>query len=343
MVSGFPFVAVAVFHHGHISLTHFVATRIKSTAPRQEMGTTVAETKAELRRRGVKFSSKLRKQELLDPLQANWDLPVLPGGEDIQPKKSAKSKERKLKNWKSNEPVRRLLYFEFKEGNLPLDPHEMGPAEVFCKFHNAPELEGIEYDEVFVQRLKSLREQISKEEPLLKWNEHHPARSLLFNELENGEIPVDAEEMGPAQVWCKYAGTKEFKMRGMKFNDTFKRRLVALRKLVARDKCRARDDLQQLIGALNDHPPPIHNHRGEPQWNGSKAQSLLKEAVDRGHHIEMEPSELRRTKPEFMECALNTFRWHIHQEVKTRKCLHTLEYDAEQKLRKHLGKMTIKN
>lgn len=128
----------------------------------------------------------------------------------------------------------------------------------------------------------------------------------------------------------------------MKFNDTFKRRIAALRKHVGKDQGRGKEDLQDLLRALKNFPPPTPNHRGEPQCNGSEAQKLLKEAVDRDDHMRMEPQELRRTKPQFLEFALNTFRWKIHQEVKTRKYLYTLKPDAEQKLRKHLGKSISK-
>lgn len=76
-----------------------------------------------------------------------------------------------------------LLYFELKEGNIHLDPNEMGPELVYCKYLESPELEGIPFDDMFKERLKSLREHVMKEEPLLKWNECHPARALLFSEM----------------------------------------------------------------------------------------------------------------------------------------------------------------
>ena len=192
----------------------------------------------------------------------------------------------------------------------------------------------------FIQCLKSLRGHLAKQEPLLKWNEWHPARNLLFSELEAGLIPLDIKQMGPDEVWEKYSNTAEFKLRGMKFGDTFKRRLAALRTLVNRDKKRAGEDLQELLKAIQNHPPPINNHRGEPQWNGSRAQELLKEDVEAGEHTRKLPMELWGKRPEYKPYK-KIFKDKIYQEVKTRKYLHTLKHDAEQKLRKNLKKLNL--
>ena len=298
---------------------------------------TVAEIKAELRGRGISFLSKQKKAELVQLLVSNQDRPLDPSKMVQQPKQAKKPSG----HWKSGQPIRKLLYFEFKEGNIPLDPNEMGPAEVFCRYSGAPEFEDVDYNDMFVQRLRTLRQQIMREEPLLKWNEYHPARALIMDELAAGSIPLDTQQMGPAEVWSNYAHTAQFKMRGMKFGETFKRRLAALRKQVGRDKNRAEEDHLEVLKAIKLHPAPSHNHRGEPQWSGSKAQQLLKEAIDRGDHFEKSPAELRNSDPAFKEFMLNTFRWKIHQETRTRKYLHTLKHDAEQKLRKNLKKMTI--
>ena len=295
---------------------------------------TVAEIKAELKRRNVYFHSKSKKQELLALLAEALGLPV--------PLTTSKSNRKKNKNgyWRQDHPIRKLLYFEFKEGNIPLDPNEMGPAEIYCQYHNTDEFAGVDYDEMFIERLKSLRAHVLKEEPLLKWNESHPARQLIYDEIAAGNIPLEAQQMTGAEVWSQYADTVEFKMRGMKYGETFNRRLAALRKLVKKDKSRAIADTEAVAIAIRNHPPPTHNVRGEPQWNGSKAQQLLKEDITAGKHLEMSPLDLRMTRPEYQAFLRDTIRWKIHQEVKTRKYLHTLKHDAEQKLRKNLKMST---
>lgn len=301
----------------------------------------VAEIKAELRSCNVHFPSKLLKQALLDLLATSLHLPIIPesektGGQTTQ----NNNKKKRLHCWKKDHPARKLLYFDFKEGNIPLDANEMGPAEIHCKCSETTEFEGIECDDAFIQRLKSLRSHIMKEEPLLKWNEQHPARQLMFDEIAAERIPLDGELMGTAEVWSNYAATAEFKMRGMKCGDTFKRRLAALRKLIKRDKNRSAHDKLEVAKAIKNHPPPSHNHRGEPQWNGSEAQQLLKDAIEEGKHLLEKPEQLRLAKPQFQAFGKDTFRWKIQQELKTKKCLHALKHDAEQKLRKNLKKMS---
>jgi len=308
----------------------------------------VADLKLELLRRKVCFPSKTRKQGLLDLLQASLHLPTLAESGRQQPKGSKKgpnTEKQTQTHWKTDHPVRKLLCFEFKEGNVPLDPNEMGPAEIFCTYTDNTEFEGIEHNDAFIKRLKALRLHVMKEEPLLKWTELHPARKLLFDELTSGVIPLDAEQMSAAEVWCRCSAQSQFKMRGMKHNETFKRRLAALRKLIKKDKNRATEDKIEVARAIRNHMPPALNHRGEPQWNGSKAQELLKEDIANNKHLvpNFKPSELRMQadRPEHRECSMETFRWKIQQEVRTNKHLHTLKHDAEQKLRKNLKKMSI--
>lgn len=126
-------------------------------------------------------------------------------------------------------------------------------------------------------------------------------------------------------------------MDGMEYDDTFTSRLLGLRFQVKRDKGRAIDDEKALKVALQNHPPPCNNHRGEPQWNGSEAQLLLKEAMDLGKHLAMRPSDLRMTKPQFQAFSKDTFRWKVRQELRTKKYLHTLKHQAEEKLRAHMA------
>lgn len=172
---------------------------------------TVSDLKVELKRRAVPFKSKLRMKELLDLLTASLHLPVVVADCDAQATQKA-SKSNKLKNWKNNDPVRRLPYVELQERNIPLDPNEMGPAQIYSKCHGTVEFEGVQYDDLFIHRLKNLRQQVMKEEPLLKWNENHPGRALLLDELAEGRIPLSTKTMGPAQVWSNYCDTPQFKM-----------------------------------------------------------------------------------------------------------------------------------
>ncbi|CAB9521120.1 hypothetical protein SEMRO_1166_G248240.1 [Seminavis robusta] len=262
--------------------------------------------------------------------------------------------------WDENHPARILLCKEIKEGRIPMDSSEMGPAEVYYKYHDTVEfqVEGMEYNSTFTSRLRRLREQIKrgqgkaekgtktkkkKKEISLTWNENHPARILLYKEIAEGRIPLNEQEMGPAEVWCTYHNTLEFQMDGMEFNGNFATRLSSLRAIVKRDQGRAASDRKALEKAMKNHPVPELNHRGEPQWNGSLAQALLQQDMVEGKHETIRPSELWETRPEYKEAfsRKNDFRWKIRQEIRTKKYLYTLEYRAEEKLRKNLKKEGI--
>ena len=71
--------------------------------------------------------------------------------------------------------------------------------------------------------------------------------------------------------------------------------------------------------AKANHPTPAFNCRGEPQWNGSEAQKLLKALVSEGKHMGEEPKKLHAAKPEFEVHSLQTFRDHICQEERRLK------------------------
>ena len=162
----------------------------------------------------------------------------------------------------------------------------------------------------------------------LLW-QHHPVRQLLLNALINKEIPTDYKLMGPLDVWNKYCDLDMFE--GMEYDATFKRRLLSLRKQVQEGTQRAEADLISFNVAKKNHPPPQHNHRGEPQWSGSEAQRLLKMDMDNKRHFDLKPEHLWNSRPEYGKFDLSTFRDHLWQEHKTRKYLYTLKLRTQQK------------
>ena len=158
------------------------------------------------------------------------------------------------------------------------------------------------------------------------WNEEHPTRLLLYDALVLGEIPLSYTEMGPKAIYDKYSHMKEFE--GIEYDKNFTTRLLSLRQIVARDKTRATQDRDALKIAMANHPVPEYNHRGEPQWNGSKAQKRLAELIDAGEYPTHSPSELWKSDGLFKDFGLNTFRWKIHQYIRTKKYLQSLKVAA---------------
>ena len=156
----------------------------------------------------------------------------------------------------------------------------------------------------------------------LPWK-HHPLKRFLFDKFVSGEIPTDYKKAGPADIWNRYCDEDAFE--GMKYNAAFKRRLLNLQKDIAEGKTRADADLNAFNIAKKNYPPPICNHRGEPQWNGSAAQAQLKRDMEDNLHFTYKPEDLWELRHCYQEFNLTTFRSHIHQADRTRKYLDTLK------------------
>ena len=114
-------------------------------------------------------------------------------------------------------------------------------------------------------------------------------------------------------VWSAHCeGHAEFAR--MECDAAFERRLGTVRDDYLKKKERCETDLQAYLAARKNHPTPALNSRGEPQWNGSEAQELLKGIVERKEHADVAPAALWQSKPAFKVYTLQTFRDHIYQE-----------------------------
>ena len=157
----------------------------------------------------------------------------------------------------------------------------------------------------------------------------HPAKHFLKKLFRDKTIPVEYSKNkwgGPKRVWndhCK--GHPAFKR--MKYNDTFTRRLRDVRDDQKLKVSRASEDKKAFENFRKLCPEESHNHRGEPRWEGSRAQELLREDIDAGLHKDLEPNVFHAQRPEYMEFKLGTFRDHIYQEKKLRRYLNWLEQE----------------
>ena len=92
---------------------------------------------------------------------------------------------------------------------------------------------------------------------------------------------------------------------------------------------RCEKDHQAYLIAKQNHPTPEFNCRGEPQWNGSAAQVLLKELVEKGEHKGVEPKILWSSREEYQMYSLKTFCDHIYQEERLLKFFSELSQHVE--------------
>jgi hypothetical protein len=84
-------------------------------------------------------------------------------------------------------------------------------------------------------------------------------------------------------------------------------------------KGRAAEEAALLAHHKQHFPALTHNHRGDPRWQGSEAERLLKVDVSEKKNKEMHPQVLRGTRNEYQDYSLEVFRKHIHQEVRDQK------------------------
>ena len=156
-------------------------------------------------------------------------------------------------------------------------------------------------------------------EPEISWLDSQ-ARALLMQDIIDGVVPPEPDNSMPTQTI--FTSRPEYASYGYA---NFSSRLSSLRKIVARDKTRADDDLEAFLKYKANNIIHTHNARGYPEWDGSDAQKQLKEDISNGLHDEMQPIELWCFREEYDDFPLKVFRDHIYQEVRTRKFYHTLK------------------
>lgn len=159
-------------------------------------------------------------------------------------------------------------------------------------------------------KTKTTTEKVEEGEP---WK-GSKAKELLQEDLVSGKIPLDATEMGPQVVYCQR--TEFADIEYTKFRD----RLRDLRKKIKQENAFASYDAAALARDRKIYPKAEHNHRGEPRWEGSEAERLLRLDMDEGKHKIMKPIKLYHSRSEYNEnYPLTVFRKHIGQEEQLRK------------------------
>ena len=152
-----------------------------------------------------------------------------------------------------------------------------------------------------------------KKDPEKKWITC-TTKKILFEDIVSGFIP---DEMHWEEA---YDRREEYKVTTKRL---FKGRLDRLRADIRKKQAFAASDSAALANDRLLHPVPTHNHRGEPRWEGSEAQRLLRQDIDLGNHLDLMPRDLFMSEPDYYDnYPLEVFRKHIEQEVKLRKFLH---------------------
>ena len=148
-------------------------------------------------------------------------------------------------------------------------------------------------------------------------------RKLLFADIRSGAIPATmhwqiAYKRRPEFV----VGTKA-DPTAEKAESLFEDRLKSARNILAAKDARAAEELALLRADRLIHPVPTTNHRGEPHWEGSEAQKLLKKDVAERKHEGMLPAQYYASRPQYKAWGFSaaTIKGHVEQEVRLRKFL----------------------
>jgi hypothetical protein len=143
------------------------------------------------------------------------------------------------------------------------------------------------------------------------------ALECLQRLVASGEIDAI---LTPKQVWDRFC-VPQPEFSGFHYNKNFPSRLRAIQQKHV-EKCRRAEASSAALA--HDRllfPAPAHNHRGEPRWQGSEAERLLKLDVAEKKHQTMKPRQLYEARVEYHSYPLEVFRKHIHQEVRLGKLL----------------------
>jgi len=227
--------------------------------------------------------------------------------------------------WKSH-PAKKLLQKALKDGEVPVDGKAMGPRAVYDKYKDDAAFAGVVYDANFTRRLRDLRKKVNDndEDEKIDWAKH-PAKAFLVEAFKSGTIPLQYD---PALVWENHCKDNNC-FKEMKFDDAFKRRLKSVAKNYEAKVERCKADRKAFENFRAKHPVKTHNHRGEPRWEGSVAQGLLKQDIQDGKYEQYkgDMGEFWTTRQEYLDAfsELKYFRYHVHQELRLRKFQNYLE------------------
>ena len=95
----------------------------------------------------------------------------------------------------------------------------------------------------------------------------------------------------------------------------FKRNMESLRRAFGREKSRAQEESEGLARDRNIYPTPAITLGGVSRWDGSAAQTMLRQDMEQNLHLSHTPKELWRSRPEYFHGhSLVTFRNNIYNE-----------------------------
>ena len=133
------------------------------------------------------------------------------------------------------------------------------------------------------------------------------AKPILKADYLEGRV---TDSMKPKEVWEMKAEFKAVTYRNFRTN------FSNLKKSIKDHKNRS--DIDEA-GFLHDMSIYKLAKDLDNYWDGSEAQTLLKQDISKERHKQLKPELLWLTRPQYQKFELKKFRGHIHQELRSKK------------------------
>lgn len=208
-------------------------------------------------------------------------------------------------NWRSSE-AQGILLEDLIQGTLP---EELSAEQAWDVYKDRLEFSGVVFQQ-FKERLRDHRKQV-KNNPgpsgskrkrnevnpdFIKWEKSEP-RAILIEDLVQGVLPLDDEEMTHETAWnILYKDMKEFSEVCFA---QFKARLRDHRKQVKQGLLRSKHEEECMERDRRLFPRKESNGDGKPNFDLHPAKLLLRADVKNKKHKQMKPSKLRMSRPEY--------------------------------------------
>lgn len=138
-------------------------------------------------------------------------------------------------------------------------------------------------------------------------------RKLLLEDVRSGRIPND---MDPTAAFAMRPEFDVFPSAKKTSAQLFSARLSSARGIIQGKIDRSSRELALLQQDRAVHPPPATNHRGEPRWQDSIAQQLLKQDVGNKIHEQLSRKQFYLSRPEYQVYPMRIISGHVDQEVR---------------------------
>ena len=138
--------------------------------------------------------------------------------------------------------------------------------------------------------------------------QHSLAKKLLEQDILDGTV---SDTMPPRLVYTMRPEYAEYK------KERFSANLRALKQVIKAKLALANEDYSCLRHDLDLNLRT--NSKQYPRWQGGAAAKLLEEDINAGKHLQLKPSELQLTRPEYQDYPKKVFRDHLYQALRAMK------------------------